>query len=44
MNGKKIDSSRQDHQNDSPKMKELDSPNVDNDLELETETLVHGYS
>jgi len=25
-------------------MKELDSPNVDNDLELETETLVHGYS
>jgi len=36
--------SKQDHHNDSPKMEELDSPNVDNDLEQETETLVRRYS
>ena len=41
---KHFDQSRQDHQNDSPKMKELDSPYADNDLERQTKTLVHGYS
>ena len=45
MNGKEhFDQSNQNHHNDSPKMKELDSPNANSDIEPETETLVHGYS